>query len=279
MRVPHDGTNVAAIQATAARQLAAEFVRRGHPATQLHNLAVPVNGVPTPTGDTISGWRITTACFDGTAQVPLRDCVVTPAGAVFTIHQYIPRGAYGGPVPATLPVYGLLEGLMEAYETVTGAALPLAPIPSPDATAPPPVGMAEAAARLRPAGGIQPLPNAKKIAKDLRRDEKQRGLDEWDGINAAVREFVPLARKERGLPRSGVLRSYWAITLSDDGLFRFELRVHGLTGRWQIIEFYRGDSLIPSKVDIGGSLRRVPIRRLSAALCRAALTQFLGTGR
>ena len=71
-----------------------------------------IGGLESTLAFNLLGWRIPTAKFDGTPQDSIRDCVIAPDGEIFPIDQHEAAGD-GIARPAHLPVYGLLEGIIE----------------------------------------------------------------------------------------------------------------------------------------------------------------------
>jgi hypothetical protein len=237
MRKPEerDATELAMLQHKAAA-LYADAMRNRNSVPGPHTGEFLVDGIPHDAGVELIGWRVPTAKFDGTQQVPIRDCVITAEGEIFTIDQS--RGD-GRPQHAHLPVYGLLEGIIDQYEHNCGAEFPIVLAPAsleskPVADAAPrrATSMAEAAEQGRR--------NRERERLTPRSYAPPRVARDWQTIADAVEEFVPVALKS-GIKTKGLVKRHWAVQLGPVATgFEERLTIY-TTGSW-IVRFWSDSS-------------------------------------
>lgn len=184
MRIPvqMDDRQLAGLQAGAARLLADTL---GPQSERLgrHFAGEVVDGLWVESSLAVTGWRVQTARFDGSPQVPQRDCVVDTNGVVYpidmstvSIARYPTADSPFDPVE--LPVYGLLEGIVELFEITTGKPFPGQPAP----------GRPNPPAPMSGASGISRNPFAG-IVDDIRQDvEAHRRSEDLANTEALTRQ-------------------------------------------------------------------------------------------
>jgi hypothetical protein len=116
-------------------------------------------------------------------------------------------------------------------------------------------------------------------AKDEKRNADERARQEWDEIDRAVKEFVPLAAKEPKLSKSG-LRRHWKVVVEryPGGETFFVLRAYP-SGAWDITYTPSIDSDTTRGI-VARSSKRAPFTRyrVNPSNVRRPLTTFLATG-